>query len=160
VALAETGSLPVNAEAVDLAVLANAVRDDFAGAAGAAGVAIAVEVDPAASQIEADPARLRQALANLVSNALRYSPPGGTVRIAATGDAERVTLTVTDTGPGIPPDLEPRVFERFVRSADSPGSGLGLAIVADIAAAHGGEVSARNDPAGGASVALSLPRRR
>jgi two-component system sensor histidine kinase BaeS len=102
---------------------------------------------------------MRQALANLVANALRYGAPGGVIDIAVDRTAEGTVLTVRDDGTGISSELLPHVFERFVRGPDSRGSGLGLPIVADIAAAHGGSATAASTPGEGTTVTLVIPAR-
>jgi two-component system, OmpR family, sensor histidine kinase BaeS len=157
VAQAETGGLPLHLEQVDLAVLAHAVADDFGEAAREAGLEIRVGVQAGSATITADPARIRQAVANLVANALRYGVRGGVVEIRIDRTTDSTSIVVHDDGPGIAPELLEHVFERFVRGPDSTGSGLGLAIVADIAAAHGGRVSASSRPAEGSTVSLLLP---
>jgi two-component system sensor histidine kinase BaeS len=159
VAQAETGALPLNLEQVDLAVLASAVAEDFAEAARQGGVEIRVRVGADATPLTADAARMRQALANLVANALRYGAPGGVIDIAVDRTAEGTVLTVRDDGAGISSELLPHVFERFVRGPDSRGSGLGLPIVADIAAAHGGSATAASTPGEGTTVTLVIPVR-
>ena len=113
----------------------------------------------ARSAITADAARLRQALANLVANAVRYGAPGGSIEIGVERTAQGAVIRVRDDGPGIAAELLPRVFERFVRDPGSAGSGLGLPIVADIAAAHGGSASAASPPGQGTTVTLVLPAR-
>jgi signal transduction histidine kinase len=119
-----------------------------------------VEVVEAEGEIDADAVRLEGALGSLVENALRHGEPP--VRLSAHRKGERVVLTVTDSGPGFPPDFLPHAFDRFAR-ADSartePGAGLGLSIAAAVARAHGGEATARNLSEGGAEVALALPAR-
>jgi signal transduction histidine kinase len=100
-----------------------------------------------------DELRLHQLLLNLVDNALRVSPPGGTIEVALAVAGDRVEVTVSDEGPGIPPERIERIFERFVGA----GTGLGLAIAREIARAHGGDVTARNRAAG-AVFELELPR--
>jgi two-component system sensor histidine kinase BaeS len=157
VALAETGSLPLNIEQVDLAVLASAIAADFAAGAHDQGVELRVRVETEAAQVDADPARIRQALANLVSNALHHSARGGLVEVVLERSPNPTVLSVRDDGSGIAPELLPRVFERFVRGPDSVGSGLGLPIVADIAAAHGGSATIESPPGGGTTVRLLLP---
>jgi two-component system, OmpR family, sensor histidine kinase BaeS len=157
VAQAETGGLPLHLEQVDLAVLANAVAEDFAEAAHVAGVEIRVHVQPGTAAIAADPARIRQALTNLVANALRYGSSGGLVEVQIGRSGSDTVMTVRDAGPGIPSELLEHVFERFVRGPDSTGSGLGLPIVADIAAAHGGSARATSTPGAGTTVTLTLP---
>ena len=159
VAQAETGALPLNLEQVDLAVLASAVAEDFAEASRQGGVEIRVRVGADAIPLTADAARMRQALANLVANALRYGGPGGVIDIAVDRTAEGTVLTVRDDGTGISSELLPHVFERFVRGPDSRGSGLGLPIVADIAAAHGGSATAASTPGEGTTVTLVIPAR-
>ena len=159
VAQAETGALPLSLEQVDLAVLASAVAEDFAEAARQGGVEIRVRVEAGATPITADAARLRQALANLVTNALRYAAPGGRIDIGVERTAEGTVITVRDDGAGIASELLPHVFERFVRGPDSRGSGLGLPIVADIAAAHGGSAAAASAPGEGTTVTLVIPGR-
>jgi signal transduction histidine kinase len=112
--------------------------------------------------VQADAGRLQQALANLIDNAIRYSPPRGTITITATVDQGRVRVDVSDEGPGIPVEALPHLFERFFtadpsRSRSRGGAGLGLYLVRRIVDAHGGEVAAANAPRGGARVSLLLP---
>jgi two-component system sensor histidine kinase BaeS len=157
VALAETGSLTLHLEQVDLGVLLNAVADDFSAAARDAGVTLRVRVEAPATHAEADPARMRQALANLVSNALRHAATGGLIEIVLERCPNPTILAVRDDGEGIAPELLPDVFKRFVRSPDSPGSGLGLPIVADIATAHGGGATIESTRGRGTTIKLELP---
>ena len=109
-------------------------------------------------------ARLEQALQNLAFNAIRHTPSGGRVSLAASAAPGAVLITVRDTGPGIPAEHLPRVFDRFYKvdaaRAGTPvpsGSGLGLSIVRAIIERHGGSVSAGNAPEGGALFELRLP---
>jgi hypothetical protein len=134
--------------------------------AGAADRAVGVEVDcPVELTGTADPDRLRQALDNLLDNAVRHSPPGRVVRVAACRleSPPVLEITVRDHGPGFPPEFIPHAFERF-RRADTArgraegGAGLGLAIVRAIVRAHGGAAAAGNHPGGGAVVRVHLPR--
>lgn len=124
-------------------------------------VDIVVEAPPRL-EVDVDPDRLRQALDNLLANALRHSPDHGLVTVAVSPKDGSVSLAVADDGPGFPTDFLPHAFERF-RRADSArarsdgGSGLGLAIVDTIADAHGGTARAENRPAGGALVTIELP---
>ena len=157
-AQAETGGLRLHREPTDLGLLVNGTLDAFRGTAAEQGVTLTARVADPSPVVDGDPVRLGSVLRNLVANALRYTPRGGAVTAAADGPADgAVHLTVTDTGAGIPPDLLPRVFDRFVKDRASPGSGLGLAIVRDIVEAHGGTVVARNNPSGGAQLEVTLP---
>jgi two-component system sensor histidine kinase BaeS len=111
--------------------------------------------------IEADPFRLRQAVGNLVSNAVRHSPAGSTVVVSVRVSPD-ILIDVTDQGPGVSAEDLPRVFERFWRSEKSRnrqtgGSGLGLSISRKIAEAHGGTVSVTSTPGAGATFTLHLP---
>jgi signal transduction histidine kinase len=156
--LVETGGLTLHREAVDLAVLLNDVVASFQAAANEATVRVAATVPADLPVVEADPIRLRSVLTNLVANAVRHTPAGGSVHVAAVASGPNLLrITVTDTGPGFPPELLPHVFERFVKGSGSEGSGLGLAIARDLVVAHGGAISARNEAAGGATVEFTLP---
>ncbi|WP_424184762.1 sensor histidine kinase [Actinokineospora sp. G85] len=113
--------------------------------------------------ITADPVRLRQALGNLVTNAVRYTPPGGEVVVKLFRWQDRAILEVTDTGTGIAPDDVPHVFDRFwradkSRSRRTGGSGLGLAITRHLVEAHGGEVSVTSTLGAGTTFRISLPQ--
>ena len=110
--------------------------------------------------VEVDPARIRSVLGNLLSNAVRHTPSGGSVRVGVSASGDRVAITLADTGEGIPPELLPRVFERFVKGANSTGSGLGLAIAHDIVTAHDGTLEIESEPGSGTRVRLSLPAAR
>jgi two-component system sensor histidine kinase CiaH len=112
-----------------------------------------------------DAARTGQILAALLDNALRFTPPGGLITVEGHTPGKRVEVTVTDTGPGIPADHLPHIFERFYRADEQSeararsggGTGLGLAIAHDLARAQDGELAAENAPNGGASFTLTLP---
>jgi two-component system sensor histidine kinase KdpD len=108
--------------------------------------------------VRADPGLLERVLANLFSNALRYSPPGQPPALRAREDGERVTLEVVDHGPGVPGDQKTRIFEPFQRLDDrSSGVGLGLAVAKGFAEAMGGTIVAADTPGGGLTVRVSLP---
>jgi two-component system sensor histidine kinase BaeS len=111
---------------------------------------------------EVDPDRIRQVVGNLVRNALRATPAGGTVTLTALADGDRAVLRVTDTGAGIAAEHLPFVFDRLWRANPSRGrgnggSGLGLAIVRQIVHDHGGEVSAESADGAGATFEIRLP---
>jgi len=159
-ALADAGALRLEREQVDVAILVDETLEAFRPAAASAGVRLVEQVDPDVPAVEADPARLSSVVANLVSNALRHTPAGGTVRVTAHRGGQTgvsVELAVADDGEGIPPDLLPRVFDRFVKGRSSNGSGLGLAIVRDVVEAHGGSVSVESAAGEGTTVHVTLP---
>ena len=155
--LADVGSLRLKREAVDVPVLVTSSLAAFQSAADAAGVRLIADLEPELPAVDADPARIRGVLGNLLSNAIRYTPSGGTVAAGARRSGETVTFAIRDTGQGIPPELRPRIFERFVKGPGSPGSGLGLAIAKDIVSAHGGTIEAVSDPGKGTEIRFTLP---
>jgi signal transduction histidine kinase len=110
---------------------------------------------------EVDPLLVRQAVSNLVDNALGHTPAGGRVSVGVSTRNGSTDVVVEDSGPGFDPDVLPRAFEPFVHADGArrrgSGTGLGLAIVQAVAQAHGGSAEARNTPDGGASVVLHLP---
>jgi two-component system OmpR family sensor kinase len=119
---------------------------------------------PGTPHIWGDADRLEQALQNLAANAIRHTPDGGTVALLAEPAGDRVRITVTDSGPGIPAEHLPHIFDRFYKADASragthvpSGSGLGLSIVRAIVSRHGGEVRAANGPGGGAVFTITLP---
>ena len=137
---------------------AGRVAIDAAEAAALRGAAVRVDVDARLPAVNGDPERLRQALDNLIGNAVGHAPAGTEVLVRASSDGRRVLLSVTDAGEGIAEDGLARVFEPGVRLTDErPGSGLGLAIVRAIADAHGGTVEVASAPGQGATFTLALP---
>jgi signal transduction histidine kinase len=147
-------------EPIPLAGLATDVAEELGTLAESRGVRI--EVEGAGADVLGDPDALRRALANLVDNAVRVSPPSGCVTIRCGGDAAGAWLEVVDEGPGIPPEEQAHVFERFwradeSRSRASGGSGLGLAIVRQIVENHGGAITVRSEPGRGARFTIRLP---
>ena len=158
--LAEAGALPLHREPADLRALADDVIASAHTLAEAKGVVLAAGGD-AELVTSVDPVRVREILVNLVTNAIRHTPTGGSVTVTVRSGSGEAQLEVADTGEGIgPADLE-RVFDRFQRRADTGGSGLGLTIVRDLAAAHGGSVSVASDgvPGHGARFVVRLPLR-
>ncbi|MCD4686039.1 MAG: GAF domain-containing protein, partial [Anaerolineae bacterium] len=153
---------------VDLNVLARQYATDRAALAEADGLQLQAHDAPGASLVEADEGLLGQALSILLTNALHYTPPGGQVllRVLVDRDADlpRVGIAVADTGPGIPPDEQEHLFERFFRGtvgrqSGKPGTGLGLAILKGIVDRHGGEVvvDSTGIPGAGATFTIWLP---
>jgi signal transduction histidine kinase len=151
-AQAGEGRLAVDVEELPVAGLLEDVRDRFAATVTRAGRSITVE--PAEGVVRADPQQLRQALTNLVGNAVEHG--AGVVRLSARPDGDLMALVVSDEGGGFGEEVLPRATERFVRGPGSAGAGLGLAIVAAVAEAHHGSVGVADVP-GGAEAWISLP---
>jgi len=124
---------------------------------------IVVDFPPDFPLIQGDPRRLEQVLANLVSNAIKYSPQGGMIRISGRATPREVIVTVTDEGVGIPPEEQERIFERFYRTSQAiarqtPGTGLGLYLARAIVEAHGGRIWVESAPGRGSAFSFSIPR--
>jgi signal transduction histidine kinase len=154
-------SLTPRLEPTDIGLLLS--RSAEPAGARAAQAAVACRVDaPEGLWAIIDPDRIRQAVDNLVDNALRFAPAGTQIVVSATTVGSDLVIEVSDSGPGFPPEFLPHAFERFRRpdsgrARSQGGAGLGLAIVQAIALAHGGRVLARNRVEGGAVVRLELP---
>ncbi len=161
--LAEAGTLPLHREPTDVTLLASDVVTSFEPVAAAAGTSVALDQGDSAVEalapLDVDPIRIREVLSNLVANALRYSPPGGTVRVrlSIAARSDRLRVEVHDDGPGLPPDLAGHVFERFTKGPGSGGSGLGLAIARNLVLAHGGEIGLTSPAGAGTTAWFELP---
>ena len=142
-----------------------AVEFDLAGTIEARRLRVEHRIGPDAATVNGDPAKLQDALRNLLENATNYSPEGGCILLEAQRRGDRVIITVADEGPGIPPGDLSRIFERFYRvdkartrdGKDPGGTGLGLSIVRHLVELHGGRVSAANRPERGAVFTIDLP---
>lgn len=154
--LADTGALRLHRERTDVADLMAEVRYGFAPRADAAGVTFRVEAQPVPA-LDIDPVRVRQVLDNLLDNALRHTPRGGTIRLEVRPEGNAVLFRVADTGKGISAEALPYVFDRFWKSADSGGSGLGLAIARGLIETHGGQIRADSVPGKGTVLSFTLP---
>ena len=165
-ALADAGQLPLYPETFSPAQLLDSVARSFAHQTEAANVNVQVTTAPNLPELWADPQRISQVLGNLVTNALRYTPSGGTITLSAWYDMvagqPQICMAVSDTGTGIAQEDLPHIFDRFwradrSRSRTSGGAGLGLAIAKRIIDAHQGHIWAYSDPGNGTTVAFSLP---
>jgi two-component system phosphate regulon sensor histidine kinase PhoR len=158
----DAGQETLDLIACDTRHLMDTLVTDLTPAAEERGQRIEVTIAPGAETIRADPAKLHDALRNLVANAITYAPEQSTIRIdAATAAGRRVAISISDEGPGIPEDDLSRVFERFYRvdksrARDPGGTGLGLAIVKHLVELHGGTVRAENGPNGGARFTITI----
>ena len=159
-ALAESGSLQLRREPTDLRPF---IQEAVAGfESQAMGKEITIELALAdVESINIDALRIHEVLSNILSNALRYTPPGGEVQVglteSGTGVERTVTLFVQDSGPGIESADLPHVFERFYKSSDSGGMGLGLSIAKYIVEAHGGKIQAESEVGRGTKISFTLP---
>src|SRR5258706_5081944 len=164
----EAGAAPLAREPLDWAALCRNTIERFAPRFRDARLALAWRPGLEEAWIEADGHRIEEVLENLLANALRYVPPGGSVEVAlgrVSGGESRFALTVGDDGPGLAPEELPHVFERFYRGAgaqaagnpDDRGSGLGLPIVREIVERHGGRVHAEPRVPHGLAIVVELP---
>ncbi|WP_019136192.1 ATP-binding protein [Cellulomonas massiliensis] len=160
----DAGTFSVSPQRVDAADIARASAESAGPQAAAAGVAVETDLTP--SPVDADPVRLAQAVDNILSNAVKFTPSGGTVRLVVgpdrRGEPGGVRLTVTDTGIGIPPDELERLTQRFFRASTAtrraiPGIGLGLSIAKAVVDAHGGELQITSTVGEGTAFTIALP---
>src|SRR6266568_1421845 len=164
-ARADEGTAPLHREPVDLRELVEEVRETGELLAEESGVRVEVATPPEPMVVAVDATRIRQLILNLLTNAVKYTPAGGTVRMQLGSANGRVTLSVADTGIGIAPGDLPHIFDRFwradsarTRTGERPGAGLGLAISKWIAEAHGGRIDVVSRPGRGTTFTVTLPR--
>ena len=158
----ESGRWLARPQRVDLRAATNETWDAFAVRAAGRQVQLALDIAPDAASITMDADALRQILSNLIDNALRYSPAGGTITISSAASGDGVAVRVSDQGSGIASEHLTRIFERFyrvdpARSRDEGGTGLGLAIVRHLVEAHGGRVDAESELQRGTAIQCWFP---
>jgi signal transduction histidine kinase len=156
-ALAETGSLQLRQEQIDLVSLIKETLEMFQSEAALTSVQVDFSTAKSEVVLSIDPERIRQVLSNLISNAVRYSPHGSTVRVRLSSEEKSVLVSVSDSGPGIAPSDLPHIFDRYYKSADSRGMGLGLSIAKYIVEAHGGQIRAESGAGKGTAISFTLP---
>jgi signal transduction histidine kinase len=156
-ALAESGALQLRKDPVDLSLLVSETTAAFQAQADAAGIVLKVATASDLPPLPLDGGRIRQVLSNLLANALRYTPEGGRVTVSCQQSGESVLLEVQDSGPGIPAEELPYIFDRFHKSTDEGGMGLGLAIARHLVEAHGGRIHAESQPGQGTTMRVELP---
>ena len=162
---AEEGGLRIDRHETDVIAIAREVADDYRAMATTAGLTMEVDADGAPHNIQTDPVRVRQVLGNLISNAVKYTPSGGTVCVRASVVTDKelgraIALDIADNGPGIPANLRERVFDEFFRvpgGSKADGAGVGLAIARRVARMLGGDLRVGDTPGGGATFTLLLP---
>lgn len=160
--LAEAGKLRLQRQPVALADVVNKAIAAIRARAQAEGIELQIDVSEDLPLVDIDPQRIGQVLRNLLDNALRHTPSGGEITIAAHADDQQVTVSVRDTGSGIAPEDLPYVFERFYRADKSRsratgGAGLGLAIARQLVEAHGGRIDVQSEVGHGTQFTFTLP---
>ena len=155
----EAGHLRLAYADVDVGDLLHQAMETCRPAADEHKIALVVHVPDGPTTIRADEDRLLQVLANLIGNAVKFTPPGGRVDVTATRTGPDVVFQVSDDGPGIPADVQPMLFERFwqARDGDHRGVGLGLAIAKGIVEAHGGRIWVESAPGAGSTFSFTIP---
>jgi signal transduction histidine kinase len=163
--LAQAGRLVLNRTEVDIGALVADAVSVMLPRAQEKGVALRHDFGPDLPAASLDRDRILQVIHNLLDNAIRHTPAGGAVTVGLRVTGQDITLTVRDTGPGIPQEDSERIFERFhrldpARARSSGGAGLGLAVVKSLVEAHGGNVSVASGPTGGSTFTVVLPARQ
>lgn len=165
-ARADEGGVPLAVEQTDLRDILSDVAETTGMLGESTGLRVTSEMPAVPVRMAVDPHRIREMLLNLVTNAVKYTPPDGTVGIELAEEDDTVTFTVRDTGIGIAPGDLPHIFDRFwradparSRTGERPGTGLGLAITKWIAEAHGGSITVQSRPGRGTVFSVRLPRR-
>lgn len=156
-ASADAAGFSLNHVRIDLRGVLEQAVSEFSDAFAAQEVRLSRRLDEV--QVLADPTRIRQIVANLLSNALKFTPRGGGVRLELRRDDDDAVITVADSGPGIPAEDLPRVFDRFFRGRDvrTSGSGIGLTVARELARAHGGDILVASERGHGATFTVRLP---
>jgi two-component system, NtrC family, sensor histidine kinase KinB len=148
---------------IDLGELSTAIAKTFTLQAEEKGVRLMLNPGEGTAIVRGDPVKLSWVLSNLIANALRYTPSGGEIALRAEHTVGAVQLTVSDNGPGIPPEIRDHLFERFaqwnVNGGKSGSAGLGLAIAREIVEAHGGRIFVHSELGHGTAFVVSLPVR-
>lgn len=162
--VAESGKLHLRKGPVDLTDVVSSLKQRWTQAFSDKGVGFSVAVPEQPVIVHADSQALFQIASNLISNALKYTPEGGRVEVSLTSSGSLAQLVVKDTGPGIPEDELPLIFERFyrgqqARASDTPGTGVGLAITKELVEAHNGSIQVYSKPGEGTTFIIEIPRK-
>jgi two-component system phosphate regulon sensor histidine kinase PhoR len=157
----ESGELRLQLEPIDLGEVVSGAAERLRPQAARLGLDLVVELAPALPDVNGDRVSLERVVANLVHNATKFTPEGGSIVVSAKDEDGGVVVSVTDTGEGIDPQDLPRIFERFYkadRARRAGGSGLGLAVVKHTVEAHGGWIEAESMPGQGSTFRFWLPQ--
>jgi len=160
----EAGTVTVQYELIRLGGLVQSVHNSFLPSIRAGQLNVRLDLDPSL-ELDGDPAQLERLVANLISNAIKFTPPGGEIGIGCRREGDDAVVEVRDTGIGVPEEEQPRLFTRFFRSSismeqETQGTGLGLFIVKHVAQAHSGLVTVVSAPGAGSAFTVRLPVRR
>ena len=153
---ADSGALTLQKEPSDLVLIIHDAASSLSSDAESRGVALRIEEGDEVPLITIDPLRIREVMINLLANAIRHAPSGGSVPVHVEPGRDSVVVRVVDTGSGIPPDELPKIFDRFYKSAGSQGSGLGMTIARNLVEARGGEIHAESVVGDGTTVRFEL----
>jgi two-component system, NtrC family, sensor histidine kinase KinB len=160
----QTGTISIRSITVDLAGVIDAVIGTFALQAEQKGITLKSAIAASTPEVLADPVKLSWVVSNLIANAMRYTPSGGTIMISSTGAGDVARVEVRDTGPGVAPEIRDHLFERYaqwqVNGVEAGSAGLGLAIAKEIVEAHGGRIFVDSIVGEGTRFTVELPRRR
>ena len=162
-ARAESGRETVRARRLDLGVFVDTVARTFLPLAERKKIGYEIHVPSERTIVYGDPEHLERALSNLLSNAFKFIPDGGTVRVSVAGDESSARITVRDSGPGIPAADLPRIFDRFHRARTAgtqPGTGIGLALARELVVLHGGSITAESEEGFGSTFTITLRKGR
>jgi PAS domain S-box-containing protein len=164
IAKLETGQILLTLDVLDFKTLCNDLIETYIPAANELGIMLSCDIEEEVPQYEGDEEKIRRVLLNLLDNALRFTPPGGQVRITSKCENEAIVISVSDTGPGIPSEYREKIFDRFVQVPGSTGRGLGTGLGLSFAKltveAHGGEIWVEDNPEGGSIFLIKLPVKR
>ena len=155
----QAGKIQLKRESLSASILVETAIDGQQHQARQKSITMESDIEPSLPAVLADRERIQLVFANLLANAVRHTPPNGTVTVRARQDENRVRFEVTDTGPGIAPEFHERIFERFFRVPGTPGggAGLGLAVAKEVVEGHGGTIGVASEPGRGATFWFSLP---
>ncbi len=159
IAKLESGEFTLSWSQVSLGALCEQLLNTYVQEANEQGILLEHHISPTLPQIDGDEEKLRRVMGNILDNALKFTPPGGRIRMQIQEDTTHVQISVSDSGPGVPDDMKQAIFERFVQGAEGHrhGTGLGLAFSKLAVEAHGGRIWVEDNEAGGSDFRIRLP---